>query len=386
MSSKVNKKIRVVDLFSGVGGLTFGFYFKINDNQFEVNNRFEIVFANDFNKSACDAFKKNYKDIEIFNTSIENIDSNYLSMNNIDISNIDVVIGGPPCQSYSSIGKRQNDTRSKMYVEYRRILDIIKPKIFIFENVLGILSFKTDEGKKIIDEINNDYEILGYTLNIKVLNAKDYGIPQNRKRVFIVGTRNDAKLSWIFPNPTSEKSLSLRDAISDLPKLNQNEEFKIYNEVNSSNYIKLLKGSSTVLTEHISGKYGNRLSRIIENLDFGESHKDINRKVSEGKLDKELHLTSGYSNSYGRLWWDKPSSTITNNFSVPSSIRCIHPDQNRALTIREAARIQSFPDWFVFEGSKFEKSSQIGNAVPPLLSIELAREVINSLRGSKHEG
>ena len=145
MNKLVAKKIRVVDLFSGVGGLTFGFTHRVKDNKFVKDDSFDIIFANDYSNAASTAFSLNYPDIKMINDSIENINESYLKSKQIDCSNIDVVIGGPPCQSYSTIGKRKDDERAKMYKEYFRLISIINPKLFVFENVVGILSFRDDD-------------------------------------------------------------------------------------------------------------------------------------------------------------------------------------------------------------------------------------------------
>jgi len=310
---------------------------------------------------------------------IASITTKKLEEQNIQYSDVDLVIGGPPCQSYSTVGKRQYDQRATMYEEYIRLLGILKPKMFIFENVLGILSFKLEDGTNIIDEIIKQFDNIGYSVQRKILNAKDYSIPQNRKRVFLVGIRKDFGLIWKFPDSNTETFLTVSDAISDLPVIKSNESINKYSAEPITQYQRLLRSNQNELTDHFCGIYGERITQIIANLDDGESKVDINRKVLEGMLPNNLLLTSGYNNSYGRLWWDMPSSTITNNFATPSAIRCIHPHQNRALTIREAARIQSFPDWFVFVGSKADKCSQVGNAVPPLLAIALANQVIATL-------
>lgn len=373
---KSKKKIKVVDLFSGVGGLTFGFTHEIRNKKMVKSHVFDILFANDFSLSATKAFSNNYPDICILNESIEKIDSKYLKDHGIDVSNADVIIGGPPCQSYSTIGKRKNDDRAKMYKEFRRILDIIRPKLFIFENVTGILSFKDDNGNKIIDEIINDFKDLGYRTYIKTLNARDYGVPQNRLRVFLVGVKEDVKMDWQFPKPIKGKFISVKDAIDDLPEVINGENADRYLGEPTNDYQRLMRSNSSFfLTEHTAGVYGDRINHIIANLGPGEKHDDINRKVLAGDLPNSLFLTSGYNNSYARLLADKPSATITNNFGTPSANRCIHPYQNRALTIREAARLQSFPDDFVFYGTITEKRKQIGNAVPPLLSIALAKSI-----------
>ena len=381
IQTEETKKIKVIDLFSGVGGLTFGFYYGLHRNKFIKKNSFEILFANDYDKAASTAFSLNFPDIKMFNCSIEEITNEFLSAEKVDFSETDLVIGGPPCQSYSFVGKRENDTRSQMYSEYKRMLTIIKPKMFIFENVLGILSFKLEDGTKIISKIIGEFDQIGYSVSMKVLNALDFGVPQNRLRVFIVGTRKDTRLKWEFPLPLKEKKLTLSEAISDLPQLNQNQEETNYLFEPNSKFQRLMRKNSKTISEHFCGFYGERITSIIENLGPGEAHDDINRKVELGILPQELYLTSGYHNSYGRLLWDKPSGTITNNFSTPSAIRCIHPVQNRALTIREASRIQSFPDWFKFYGSKTNKQTQVGNAVPPLLAMRLAEQIEKIFRG-----
>ena len=377
-----NEKIRVVDLFSGVGGLTFGFYYKNHNNSFVKNTDFEIVFANDFSEPAAKAFELNYPDIKMFNVSIEKIDTIFLKKQKIDYSDVDVIIGGPPCQSYSTIGKRKNDDRAKLYVEYMRLLDLIKPKMFIFENVLGILSFKDELGNKIIDTIFNKFNQLGYTTVLKTLNAKDFGVPENRTRVFLVGVRNNENIEWDFPKPFDSDPITLQQAIGDLPKLKPNKSALRYKCPPMNDFQFLMRKNNKNITEHFYRGYGRRITRIISKLGYGESHDDINRRVLSGDLPKSLFLTSGYNNSYGRLVWEKPCATITNNFGTPSSNRCIHPIENRALTIREAARVQSFPDFFVYYGNLTEKRKQIGNAVPPLLSIELAKCVFKAIRGN----
>lgn len=379
---KNDRKIRVVDLFSGVGGLTFGFYYKILNQSFVKNVDFEIVFANDFSEPAAKAFELNYPDIKMLNVSIEDIDSAFLDSQRIDYSNIDVIIGGPPCQSYSTIGKRKDDDRAKLYVEYMRLLDLIKPKMFIFENVLGILSFKDENGNKVIDIISKKFSELGYNISIQTLNAKDYGVPENRVRVFLVGVKNDRNITWMFPKPFDTNPITLQQAIGDLPKLKPNKPALRYKCSPMNDFQVLLRNGSKEISEHFYCGYGRRITRIISSLGYGQSHDDINKKVENGELPASLFLTSGYNNSYGRLVWEKPCATITNNFGTPSSNRCIHPVENRALTIREAARVQSFPDFFAYFGNLTEKRKQIGNAVPPLLSIELAKCVFKALRGN----
>ncbi|MCY7088626.1 DNA cytosine methyltransferase [Streptococcus oralis] len=376
--------IKVVDLFSGAGGLTFGFQKAIYRNRFRDDDSFQIIFANELNFEASQSFKANFPNIKMFNDDIQTIDEEFLNDKQVDIHDVDLIIGGPPCQSFSTVGKRQYDERAKMYKEYRRLLSIIRPKMFIFENVYGLLTMKDDQNRPVIENVIESFENfrdfednLGYDIHTELLNAKDYGVPQSRERVFLVGIRNDLliKEGWEFPPKKVSKPLSVSDAISDLPKLNNGEEKSFYDSKPNTKYQYLMRDGERRLTNHKNGTYGLRMLEIMKLVKQGEGKNQINKLVDEGKASKELYLTSGYRNSYGRLWWDKPSSTITNNLSTPSSLRCIHPKQNRALTSREGARLQSFPDSFQFYGSKTQVNIQIGNAVPPLLSIALADSV-----------
>ncbi|WP_283278948.1 DNA cytosine methyltransferase, partial [Streptococcus dysgalactiae] len=351
---------------------------------FRDDDSFQIIFANELNFEASQSFKANFPNIKMFNDDIQTIDEEFLSDKQVDIHDVDLIIGGPPCQSFSTVGKRQYDERAKMYKEYRRLLSIIRPKMFIFENVYGLLTMKDDQNRPVIENVIESFENfrdfednLGYDIHTELLNAKDYGVPQSRERVFLVGIRNDLliKEGWEFPPQKVSKPLSVSDAISDLPKLNNGEEKSFYDSKPNTKYQYLMRDGERRLTNHKNGTYGLRMLELMKLVKQGEGKNQINKLVDEGKASKELYLTSGYRNSYGRLWWDKPSSTITNNLSTPSSLRCIHPKQNRALTSREGARLQSFPDSFQFYGSKTQVNIQIGNAVPPLLSIALADSV-----------
>lgn len=383
-----------MDLFSGAGGLTFGFQNKIYRNRFKKDNKFNVVFANEFDRDAATTFKENFPSIPMIEDDIAKIDEDYLKKMYFNLKDLDLIIGGPPCQSYSTVGKRQYDNRAKMYKEYRRILSILKPKMFVFENVIGLLTMKNDKGLPVIDDVKmsfqdfSDFNIsLSYKIKTKVLNAKNFGVPQSRERVFIVGVRSDLKISndWTFPEISTTKYLTVRDAISDLPPLQNGTSSKTYNSKPLTKYQFLVRNEQTVLENHSSGKHGERMLRIMKAVPEGESKPFINKLVDEGKLPKDLYLTSGYDNTYGRLWWDKVSPTITNNLSSPSSLRCIHPKQNRPLSSREGARLQSFPDSFKFFGSKEKVNSQIGNAVPPILSMALACRIKEFFKNNQLE-
>lgn len=412
--------MRIIDLFSGAGGLTFGFYYRIKNNTFVRNRKNSFVFANEFDSHAARAFESNYPDIKMLNQDIKALDTETIQ-ELIGDESVDLIIGGPPCQSFSTVGQRVYDDKATLYEEYLRILSIARPKMFLFENVKGILSmretfYKTDEngetiykitknketgrerkkpvvdhyGRDLMDVIQEKFaninETLGYTISKKVLNAVDFGVPENRERVFIVGIRNDLDISWEFPEIKKSKLLSVYDAISDLPPVLEGENVTLYDDGPQNIYQQLMRHNSHEITQHFCGEYGEKMRVVIQNVRQGQGKNDFNKLVEQGKVDKKYKLTSGFANTYGRLVENQPCTTITNNLSTPSGLRCIHYNQDRALTPREGARIQSFPDWFKFEGSKDNVTTQIGNAVPPLLAIELAKRIEKVLKGAKENG
>lgn len=371
--------MRIVDLFSGAGGLTFGFYYKLVDEKFIRNESCEIVFANEYDIAAAEAFKCNFPDVNMINRDIKEISEDEIR-ELIGKEGIDLVIGGPPCQSYSTIGRRKYDDKAKLYNEYYRLLSIIRPRMFLFENVKGMLSMKDEEGNLVIKAIKDKFQNidndLAYNIEYRTLNAVNFGVPQNRERVFIIGIRNDEKVKWEFPkeNPIGDK-ITLKEAISDLPSIKSGEEINEYNNNAQNKYQRLMRNNNERLTCHFTTKYGHKTQTIINHVIPGAGKDYINGLVDKGVLGEEFRLNSGYENTYGRLVANQPCTTITNNMSTPSGLRCIHYEQNRALTPREGARIQSFPDWFQFRGNRKEIRTQIGNAVPPLLAIKLAEQI-----------
>ncbi len=402
--------MRIVDLFSGAGGLTFGFYYKLENGQF-IKTDNEFVFANEFDKHAANAFSSNYNDIKMFNCDIKDLTEEEI-IKVIGEQPVDIIIGGPPCQSFSTVGKRQFDEKAKLYLEYLRMLKIIRPKMFLFENVKGMLSMKeeipeldefgnekydeageriTTKGDLLIDIIERQFDdiegVVGYHIVGKqVLNAKNYGIPQSRERVFLIGVRKDLidDIKWEYPTQTHGPNLldyiTIKDAIFDLPCIEAGDNYVGgYTTEAKTLYQKLMRGKNKIITQHYCGKHNFKLSQIIAKVPQGEGRQYINRLVEKGELPKECYLTSGYNNTYGRFIADLPSTTITNNMCTPSALRCIHYEQNRTITPREGARIQSFPDWYKFSGMRSNVTKQIGNAVPPLLAEKIARQVEKAL-------
>jgi DNA (cytosine-5)-methyltransferase 1 len=355
-------KYKVIDLFAGAGGLSYGF---ANDDNFE------IIAANEIASDMVKTYKANHPFIKVYHCDIKDFGITNLKNDfGIGKKDIDIIIGGPPCQAYSTVGKRLlNDPRGQLFQEYYRILKEIEPKFFIFENVKGLLSMSKGELFKTIIFL---FESLGYKVYYKLLNSADYGVPQIRERIIIIGTKLKNKYS--FPEPTHcnneyllnlklKPYLTLSEAISDLPFIKSGEQSFEYATEPKNEFQKLMrKNAPKKLMDHIAPKNNEKLIKIMEYLPDGGTPLD---------LPEELRPKSGFKNTYSRLWWNRPSTTITRNFSTPSSSRCIHPKAPRPLTTREGARIQCFPDDYIFYGSRSSKNLQIGNAVPTFLSIAL---------------
>ncbi len=367
------KKIKVIDLFAGVGGLSYGF---------AVDDAFEIIAANEILPDMAKAYELNHPSVKMYckdikDFSIKDLESDF----NIKKGDIDLVVGGPPCQAYSTVGKRlSDDPRGQLFKQYYRILQEIEPSVFVFENVKGLLSIQKGELFKYMILL---FESLGYTVKHEILNAAKYGVPQIRERVIIVGTKLDN--SFEFPQATHcEKDklenlkpfLTLGEAISDLPFIKSNDESFIYAKEPQNEFQKIMRRNAPKrLSEHNSPKNNEKLVKLMELLPDGGTPMD---------LPEELRPKSGFGNTYCKLWWNKPSTTITRNLSTPSSSRCIHPIAPRPLTTREGARLQCFPDDYIFYGSRSAKNLQIGNAVPTFLSIALKDSIKKYLQKDKN--
>ena len=291
----------------------------------------------------------------------------------------DVIIGGPPCQGFSMAGDRIrekkafiNDPRNFLFRHYVEVVKIVRPKVFLLENVKGILS--KDQGaifREIVNTFGNPDNFDGdkYYLHYKICKAVDFGIPQRRERVVIIGVLNqDFDLDVLFDNtkdfikktePEFFNPVSLRDAISDIPEPTSNGTVKLLKC--QSLYQKRLRQKSSLVTNHTASRHKDLAVERMKDIAAGENWTS---------LEEEIH--SVHSGAYGRLKWDQPTMTITTRFDTPAGGRFIHPVYNRTLTPREAARVQSFPDSFVFMGNKTSVCKQIGNAVPPKLSFFLA--------------
>ena len=355
-------KYNVVDLFSGVGGLSYGF---------SKMPEFNILAANEIEKDISIAYTLNHPNVAMLNCDINQLTEEKFQ-EILKGKRVDLIVGGPPCQSYSTLGKRQMDERANLFMQYKRILTILNPKAFVFENVSGILSM--DKGR-LFERIKSEFESLGYQLKYKLLDAVDYGVPQHRERVILVGFKGENKFE--YPQPTYGEGLkpyiTLEEAIGDLPSIKSGQTNNTFDSSFSNDFLNFVRKSDETMTEHSAPNNGEHLIKIMEALKDGQS---------KDELPEDIRPKSGYGNTYAKLWWKKPSTTITRNFACPSSSRCIHPRDSRAMSIREGARLQSFPDDYKFYGSDGMKRLEIGNAVPPLLSKVIAEQMLKALENS----
>lgn len=356
-------KPTVIDLFAGVGGLSLGF---------EMAG-FDVVMANEYDKSIANAYMFNHPYTKMIIADIKDLPvektfSEYRGK-------IDVVIGGPPCQGFSQKGQRKtiNDERNFLFKYFVAVVEYLRPRYFVMENVPNLFTAENGYFKKEVMEL---FSAKGYALVADTLNAADYGVPQNRRRAVIVGKLGELPLS--MPTPL-RKTVTIWDAISDLAYHDSGEGFERdeYRSQPQNEYQRLMRIGSDTVYNHISTAHSaiaiKRLMMIPPN-----SGKEV--------LPKE-HLTKSiYSGTWTRMGKDEISVTITTRFDTPSSGKFTHPYLHRAITVREAARIQSFPDSFKFTGTKGSQMKQVGNAVPPLLAKAIASVIMEDIKEEAQNG
>lgn len=323
-------KLKYIDLFSGAGGFSLGF----------DNKGFQNVFSIDIEPSFCETYKYNFpkhqlieKDIcELSDTEIK-----YLK----EFDEIDVVIGGPPCQGFSIAGnigrKFIDDPRNRLFKEFVRVVKVIRPKFFVMENVARLYTHNKGETR---NEIIKDFKELGYKVKCKILNSADYGVPQVRRRVIFIGSLTNEKIE--FPPKGVNDYISVKEALSIYPKLESGEESSIPNHIAMSH-------SEQMLT---------KMSYVTDGGDRNE-------------IPEKIRPKSGDVRKYIKYASDKPSVCVTGDMR-----KIFHYEQNRALTVRELAKLQSFPDDFVFKGSRISQQQQVGNSVPPKMAEAIAEVII----------
>lgn len=343
--------INVLDLFCGCGGLSYGF----------ESAGYNIVLGIDNDAKALETFELNHK-------NSKSICGDITAIHLADIDNvmggkkIDVIIGGPPCQGMSLSGPRKfDDPRNKLYLSYIRLVEEIRPKAFVIENVPGLVSLF--EGK-IKDSIIERLTSLGYTVRYEILCSADYGVPQSRRRVVFVGLKND---SFVYPEKLRDQ-VTCEMALSDLPPLvdELGEEIQDYETPCTNNYQKLMRAKSTVVRNHIAATHSEKVKTIISLVPDGGNYKDL---PEEYRSSRNFHV------AWTRFHSQKPAPTIDTGHR-----HHFHYKYNRVPTVRECARLQSFPDDFVFLGNKTQQFRQVGNAVPPLMAQAIAEQLLKYLK------
>ena len=368
-------RIPVLDLFCGTGGFSSGF---------EQTGKFQVVAGLDLMPDRISTFSFNHP---VAKAHCHDITKFPLSEFECDAAP-QVIIGGPPCQGFTSIrpfrSVSENDPRNNLFMHFALAVKRIKPKWFVLENVVGL---STHRRGKTLERLCSMFEEIGYTVSWSILNAAHFGLPQRRERLIMVGNSNGKRFE--FPEPTHrfagrsmvknnlrrantmkarlKPPVTVMDAIGDLPEVGAGESTSRYGRAVTA-YQRAMRRNAARLKLHSATAHSERMLEIIR-------HSGSNRS----SIPKGL-VTSGFSTSYSRLDPDEPSVTITANFAFPGSNKCIHPYQDRALTPREAARLQGFGDDYEFMGNRTEVLKQIGNAVPPILGRVIGEAVLGQAR------
>lgn len=347
-----------IEIFSGVGGMSLG----------ATMAGIEIVMAIEIDKDAASTFKLNHPYADVIVSDIKDVKT-------IDVKVAEnqqkILMGGPPCQGFSKSnvkGRNVDNQKNWLFKEYLRITQLWKPDWFVLENVQGLV--ETEKGL-FLKEILKGFDELGYTINYKVLNSKNYGVPQSRERLFIVGSLHNEKFE--FPEPKFINNfVTVEDAFKDLPDLvNGNNDIELkYKKKEPSEYGLSLKGDLKTTTNNAVSRNSEIVIKRYEYICEGGNWKNIPIEM----MDSYKDVSRCHTGIYHRLNSKKPSVVIGNY----RKNMLIHPWQNRGLSVREAARLQSFPDNFKFLGTINSQQQQVGNAVPPLLAKAVFESIIKS--------
>lgn len=341
-------KNKIIDLFCGCGGLSRGFEMAGFETKIAIDMWSDAVNTYNHNKGAEVAVCED----------VHNWDDAFLDKLAAD-DDIVGIVGGPPCQGYSTVGTRDvNDPRNHLYKEYCRIVERLNPDFFVIENVKGLTTLS---GGAFRDDIINRFSKLGYDVKYKILNAADYGVPQNRYRVFFIGMK---KTGFKFPVSYDYK-VTTKEAIGDLPILKGTETIEEYSSEPMTEYEKLMRGSASVLLNHTGTNHSQQTVDIISMIKDGGKISDLPREYWEIRK---------YNKAFERMYSQGQSNTIDTGHR-----NYFHYEQNRIPSVRENARLQSFPDDFEILGSKTSQYKQVGNAVPPLLAYAVAKAIQENL-------
>lgn len=399
-------KLKVLDTFAGAGGFSLGF---------ELSGKYEIIGGIEYDKWAAETFQFNHKNSTVLVGDIQSFSDEFLL--NAFKEKPDIILGGPPCQGYSICNKNAGDPkdpRNSLFNEFIRLGRIFQPQVMIMENVPNIIKATTSKKRLVIDIIKEELENLGYFTYHTILSATDYGVPQIRKRLVVIASK--IELDKPFPLPThslngSQKNLfseglkkcpTLWDAISDMPEIEAREgaEEMEYEKEPQNDYQRYLRKGSKKIYNNKAMNHSKRMVERFESMSCGDSVSDVPEHLKPLRRNGNGEIsTKVYDQNNRRMHPDRPCHTIAASFYA----NFVHPFKNRNFTPREGARVQSFPDWFVFkgkptvvshkllerEGRDTEKYlcqyNQIGNAVPPLMAKAIAINVFNQIELVKIE-
>lgn len=361
--------MRVVDLFAGCGGFSHGF----------KAAGFCSVLAVEIDAWASGTFAANHSEARVITSDVRDI-----VVSSLGLPEIDGVIGGPPCQGFSLSGNRDpKDPRNSLFMEFVRFVRELQPKFFVMENVPGLLSMRTRDNRPVSEIITEEFTRAGFRLMPLVLNAADFGVPQSRQRVFFIGLRMDLPFNVFLLNPTNaglrKPIVSLWESISDLPQLaaGEGDEKQPYSMSAQNTYQQDMREGASCVSNHVSMRHTERIIERFKQIDYGQSVKDVSHEHSQRKRGDASKVSGKvFSQNNMRPYPDRPCPTVAASFQS----NFIHPYLHRNFTAREGARIQSFPDRYVFMGKRTTMSwekhlsqyQQIGNAVPPLLAQAIA--------------
>lgn len=370
-----------VDLFSGAGGITLGL----------ANAGFNVVFCSDQDKACELTHRRNFPNIPFLRDDIAKVSgADILRKARLERGALDLLIGGPPCQGFSIIGQREiEDPRNSLFRHFLRVAKELMPRCIVIENVTGLATL----GKgAVLKEIGDAFAGAGYTIDCAELLAAQYGVPQMRWRMFFIGWRRDQNRRGGFPLPTHGRAgigdlvpnrtipaeamagfVTISEAIGDLPPIESGEATCKYGLPPACDYQKAMRANAKHLANHYAARLSNQNMARISLLKPGQDWRDLPRELLPNGMQRALR--KDHTRRFRRMQWNGVARSIITRFRDPKSGEYIHPQQHRTISIREAARIQSFPDWFVFEGGYSEQYDQVGNAVPPLLARAVAHEL-----------
>ncbi|MBV7270664.1 DNA cytosine methyltransferase [Winogradskyella luteola] len=347
-----------IDIFSGAGGMSIG--------AMKAGIRIDLAIEN--NRQAADTFEHNHPNAEVICSDVREFKIKEHQKEPF------VLFGGPPCQGFSVSNTKTRNTKNinnSLFKEFIRLVEESNPKWFVFENVEGFVSFQKGA---VLNQLKKEFIKLGYTISHEVLTASDYGVPQSRNRFFMVGNR--LGVNFEFPEK-SEIKVSVKQAISDLPSLGNGESiYELpYKKGRCSDFARLMRNGSKYSKQNFVSKNQDYVVERYKHVPMGKNWKSIPQELMSNYSD----TSKCHSGIYRRLHLNRPSVVIANY----RKNMLIHPIENRGLSVREAARIQSFPDDFIFKGSLMHIQQQIGNAVPPLLAKSIFEQIIKLNKESK---